>query len=119
MAWSSALLTAAGVLGTWQLMSGTATPPVSDLSRLGLSSWTLPGVWLFVSVVLPWTVALIVCVRRRRTAPLFVLAACGLLGLELVVQIPIIGPSPLQLLLGAAAGALAWCAVDTRRRGWR
>ena len=119
MAWSSGFLAVAGLGGTWQLLSGIATPPVSDLSPLGLSSWTVPGVWLFVSVVVPWTVALIACVRRQPAAPLFVLAACGLLVFELAVQIPFIGPSPLQLLLGAAAGGLAWCAIDARRRAWR
>jgi hypothetical protein len=48
-----------------------------------------------------------------------VLVACGLLMLELAVQIPFIGLSQLQFILGAAAGGLVWCAGDARRRGWR
>ncbi len=117
--WASGILAAAGLVGTWQLMSGTATPPDSDLEPLGLSSWTLPGLWLFVSVVVPWSVAAIASVGRRRATPVIVLVACGLLLLELVVQVPFIGLSPLQFILGAAAGGLVWCAVDARRRGWR
>jgi len=118
MAWWSGFLAVAGLVGTWQLMSGTATPPDSDLAPLGLSNWTLPGLWLFVSVVVPWSIAAIACVARRRVAPMIVLVACGLLVLELVVQVPFIGLSPLQFILGAAAGGLVWCAVDARRRGW-
>ncbi len=119
MTWASGFLAVAGLVGTWQLMSGAATPPVSDLAPLGLSSWTWPGLWLFGSVVVPWFVAVIACVGRRRATPLIVLVACGLLVLELVVQVPFIGLSPLQFILGAAAGGLVWCAVDARRRGWR
>ncbi|MET0911544.1 MAG: hypothetical protein ABWZ99_18910 [Ilumatobacteraceae bacterium] len=119
IAWSSGVLAAAGLIGTWQLVSGTATPPVSDLAPLGLTSWTLPGLWLFGTVVVPWSVAVFASVGRRPSTPLVVLVACGSVVFELVVQIPFIGPSPLQVVLGAAAGGLAWCAVDARRRGWR
>jgi len=39
--------------GSIQLFAGLATPPVSTLNPLGLSSWTLPAGWLFLSVAIP------------------------------------------------------------------
>ena len=109
MTWASGFLAVAGLVGTWQLMSGAATPPVSDLAPLGLSSWTWPGLWLFGSVVVPWFVAVIACVGRRRATPLIVLVACGLLVLELVVQVPFIGLSPLSS--SSVRPLVVWCGV--------
>ena len=46
--------TAAGAwVGSAQLLTGTFTPPVSDLEPLGLDSWVLPGLWLLASVAVP------------------------------------------------------------------
>jgi hypothetical protein len=43
------LVALSGLAGAVQLMAGVATPPNSDLP-LGLSSWVLPGFWLFGTV---------------------------------------------------------------------
>jgi hypothetical protein len=42
-----------GFAGSMQLLAGVATPPVSVLRPLGLSSWTLPAGWLLLTVALP------------------------------------------------------------------
>lgn len=115
---TGALLALAGAAGAVQLIAGAATPPVDDLEPLGLHSWVLPGIWLFVSVAVPWAIATVLATRRRRVTPAAVLVACALLLFELVVQIPFVGPSPLQAVLGTVAlviGGLAWRA---RRTGW-
>lgn len=91
---------------------------MSDLEPLGLDSWVLPGLWLFAAVAVPWTVVAVLAVRRRPVAPVAALVACGLLLFELVVQIPFVGPSPLQAVLGIVAVALAVVALRARRAGW-
>ena len=113
-----ALLALGGVVGTAQLVSGTVTPPVSDLDSLGLSSWVLPGVWLFVSVAVPSSAAAVLAWRRSPTAPAAVLAASAALAVELVVQIPFVGTNVLQAVCGSAALALAVTAWRARRHGW-
>jgi hypothetical protein len=111
-------LVAAGALaGAGQLVTGTFTPPVSALAPLGLTSWVLPGVWLFASVALPWTVAVWSASRRSGRTPIAVLTACGLLTLELLVQIPFVGPSVLQAVMGSVALAMAVLAVLALRSG--
>ena len=47
------------------------------------------------------------------------LVASGLLGVELVVQIPFVGTNPLQAVFGAVAVGLAAVAIRSRRLGWR
>jgi hypothetical protein len=42
-----------------------------------------------------------------------------LLTVKLLVQIPFVGPSLLQLILGLGAVLVAGLAADARRRGWR
>ena len=104
------------VSGVWQLWSGTYAPPVSDLDALGLDSWRLPAVWLFVSVAVPSGVALYAALRRWPRTPEIVLVASALLLVEVLVQIPFVGPSMLQLVMGLIAlvvGALAWHARST------
>ena len=104
------------VSGVWQLWSGTSAPPVSDLDALGLDSWKLPAVWLFVSVAVPSGVAVIAALRRWPRTPEIVLVASALLLVEVLVQIPFVGPSILQLVMGLIAlalGALAWHARST------
>jgi hypothetical protein len=89
---------------------------VSGIDALGLDSWKLPAVWLLVSVAVPSGVALLAALRRWPRTPEIVLAASGLLLLEVVVQIPFVGPSLLQLVMGVIAvvvGALAWHARTT------
>jgi hypothetical protein len=113
-----AVLALAGAAGAVQLVTGTSTPPVDDLEPLGLHSWVLPGVWLFVSVAVPWAVVTVLAVRRRPATPTAVLVACGLLLFELIVQIPFVGPSPLQAVLGVVALAVGGCGWRARVRGW-
>jgi hypothetical protein len=96
-----------GLAGSVQLLAGVATPPVSVLHPLGLSSWTLPAGWLFVSVVLPAAVAAWLAWRRSPWAPVAVLVASALLATELLVQIPFLGPSFLQLIFGTVAIGMA------------
>jgi hypothetical protein len=108
-----------GAAGAVQLVTGTFTPPVSDLAPLGLTSWVLPGLWLFASVAVPWSFAALLAWRRSPRAPLAVLVACGLLVLELLVQIPFVGPSALQAVMGSVAVVLGVLAVRARRaRRW-
>ena len=90
-----------------------------DLEPLGLTSWVLPGIWLFASVAVPCVTASVLALRRRPTAPLAAVAAGGLLAVELLVQIPFVGLNPLQALFGLVAVALVGLGLDARRRGWR
>jgi hypothetical protein len=115
---AGAVLALAGTAGAVQLMAGASTPPVDDLEPLGLHSWVLPGLWLFVSVAVPWTVVAIAAARRHPATPRAVLVACGLLLFELIVQVPFVGPSPLQAVLGAAALGIGTCALRAYRQGW-
>jgi hypothetical protein len=57
--------------------------------------------------------------RRSPRAPEAVLAASGLLAAELIVQIPFVGPSALQAVLGTVAVGLGGLALHARRSGWR
>lgn len=112
-----ALLALAGAAGAGQLVVGVSTPPVEDLEPLGLTTWVLPGIWLLVSVAVPSAVAAVATWQRRGRATDLALLAAGLLAVELVVQIPFVGPSPLQAVLGVVAALVAWLAVDARRAG--
>jgi hypothetical protein len=103
--------------GVWQLWTGTFAPPVSDLEPLGLTDWRLPAVWLLVSVAIPATVALVAAWERLPWTPLAVLVMAVLLVIEVSVQVPFVGPSALQAVMGGVGivlGVLAWIA---RRRG--
>ena len=119
LAVAGAVIALAGAAGAVQLATGTKTPPVEDLRPLGLRSWLLPGIWLGSSVALPWAVASVLASRGHDDAPVAVLVASGALLFELAVQIPFVGKSPLQALMGGAAVGLATVALDARRRGWR
>lgn len=112
----SAIALAAAV-GSVQLVTGTFTPPVADLAALGLHSWVLPGLWLFASVSVPSGFAGWLAWRRSSRAPTAVMVASGLLLVELVVQIPFVGPSMLQAVMGTAAVGLA--VVAGKARAWR
>lgn len=112
------LIALGGLAGTWQLINGTFAPPVEDLEPLGLTSWVLPGLWLFASVAVPSTVAAWLAWRRSPHAPTAVLVACALLAVELLVQIPFVGPSVLQAVFGTLAIVLAVLALIARPT-WR
>jgi hypothetical protein len=116
---AESLVSLAGAAGAVQLITGMATPPVSDLAPLGLSSWVLPGIWLFGSVAVPSGAAALLAWRRSPATPTGVLVANGLLALEVAVQVPFVGPSPLQAIFGAVAIGLGGLAVHARRNGWR
>jgi hypothetical protein len=108
-----AALALAGAAGAVQLVAGVATPPDSALP-MGLTSWALPGAWLFATVA-----AAALAARRSPHAPTAVLVGSGLLALELVVQIPFVGPSALQAVFGTVAAGLAGIGIHARRTGWR
>jgi len=112
------LVAVGGVMGTVQLLTGTFTPPVSVLEPIGLSSWALPGLWLFGTVVLPSVTAAVLAWKRSPYAPLVVLLASATLALELLVQIPFLGPSLLQAVFGTIAVGMAILALRARRSGW-
>jgi hypothetical protein len=109
---------AAGIAGSVQLWTGTNTPPSSDLP-FGFTSWVLPGCWLLATVGLPAAIAGWLAYRRARLAPVAVLVAASTMLLEVLVQIPFIGLSWLQLVFGGLAVALGVLGVHARKRGWR
>jgi hypothetical protein len=99
--------------------TGVATPPVSVLRPLGLSSWRLPAGWLSLTVALPSGLAAWLAWRRSRWAPLAVLVASALLATELLFQIPSLGFSVLRLIFGTVAIGMAAVAFLARKAGWR
>jgi hypothetical protein len=107
-----------GLAGSIQLLAGVATPPVSVLSPLGLSSWALPAGWLLLSVAAPAGLAAWLAWRRSRWAPPAVLIASALLAAELLVQIPFLGFSLLQLIFGAVAIGMALVGLQAKTAGW-
>ena len=107
-----------GLAGSIQLLAGAATPPVSVLTPLGLSSWTLPAGWLFITVAVPSGLAASLAWRRSVWAPVAVLLASALLVTELLVQIPFLGFSILQLIFGTVAVGMAVVGLLARRGGW-
>jgi hypothetical protein len=107
-----------GLAGSIQLLAGAATPPVSVLTPLGLSSWTLPAGWLFITVAVPSGLAAWLAWRRSVWAPVAVLLASALLVTELLVQIPFLGFSILQLIFGTVAVGMAVAGLLARRSGW-
>jgi hypothetical protein len=107
-----------GLAGSIQLLAGVATPPVSVLSPLGLSSWTLPAGWLSLTVAVPSALAAMLAWRRSAWAPPAVLAASALLAIELLGQIPFLGFSMLQLIFGVVAIGMAVVALLARKAGW-
>jgi hypothetical protein len=113
-----ALVGLGGLAGSMQLLAGVATPPVSVLRSLGLSSWMLPAGWLFLTVALPSGLAAWLAWRRSRWAPVAVLVASALLATELLFQIPFLGFSVLQLIFGTVAIGMAVVAFLARKAGW-
>jgi hypothetical protein len=113
-----AVVALGGPLGTIMLVAGVGTPPLSAISWLGLSSWVLPGLWLFASVVVPSAVAAVLAATGSRWAPFAVLAASGGLVVELAVQIPFLGFSAFQPVFGVIAVVLGVLALLARDAGW-
>lgn len=111
------LVAVGGVAGAWQLATGTYVPPVSDLEPLGLTSWVLPGAWLFVSVAVPSGATAWLAVRRSPLTPKAALVAAAALAVELLVQIPFVGLDPLQAVFGAIAVGMGLVAVHAIRSG--
>jgi hypothetical protein len=107
-----------GLVGSIQLVAGVATPPTSVLRPLGLSGWALPAGWLFLSVAVPSGLAAWLAWRRSVWAPPAVLLASALLATELLVQIPFLGFSVLQLIFGAVAISMVVLGLLARRTGW-
>jgi hypothetical protein len=114
-----ALVGLGGFAGSMQLLAGVATPPVSALRPLGLSSWTLPAGWLFLTVPLPSGLAAWLAWRRSRWAPVAVLVASALLATELLFQIPFLGFSALQIIFSTVAIGMGVVACLARKAGWR
>jgi hypothetical protein len=100
------------------LVSGSGTPPVEVLQPIGLTSWVLPGVWLFATATVPSAVAAVLAWRRSDWAPPAVLLASATLALELLVQLPFLGPSSLQAVFGAVAISMTVLAFRAKRAGW-
>jgi hypothetical protein len=111
------LVALSGLAGAVQLMAGVATPPNSDLP-FGLSSWVLPGFWLFGTVALPAAIAGLLAYRRSPYAPIAVVVASVTMAVEVLVQIPFIGLNPLQAVFGGLAVVLGALGVHARRKGW-
>jgi hypothetical protein len=107
-----------GLAGSIQLLAGASTPPVSVLTPLGLSSWTLPAGWLFITVAVPSGLAAWLAWRRSVWAPVAALLASALLATELIVPIPFLGLSILQLIFGTVAVGMAVLGLLARRGGW-
>ena len=106
-----------GLAGAVQLVTGTFTPPVSDLAALGLDSWVLPGVWLAASVAVPCGVTAVLAWRRSRLVGAAATVAGLLLAVELAVQVPFIGWSALQAVMGSVAVVLVVLGVLSRKQG--
>jgi hypothetical protein len=105
-------------MGSVMLISGSGTPPVSVLKPVGLTTWVLPGLWLFATAAVPSTVASGLAWRRSAWAPPAVLFASATLALELLVQIPLLGPSWLQAVFGLVAISMTVLALRAKRAGW-
>ena len=58
-----------GVMGSLTLIAGTGTPPVSVLRSVGLTSWVLPGLWLFPTPAAPSAAAAVLASRKSKWAP--------------------------------------------------
>lgn len=117
MAAAEAFVALGALMGTVMLVAGVNTPPLSAIDEIGLESWVLPGVWLFVSVAVPSATAAWLAFRGSRHAPTAVLVASALLIVELAVQLPFLGFSLFQLVFAALAVVLAVVALTARDSG--
>jgi hypothetical protein len=107
-----------GAMGSLMLISGSGTPPVSVLNPIGLSSWALPGLWLFATTAVPSALAAALAWQRSDWAPPAVMFASATLATELLVQIPFLGPSWLQAIFAVVAISMTVLASRAKRAGW-
>lgn len=112
----SALTAAAAAVGSVQLLTGTFTPPVSDLRPLGLDSWVIPGLWLAASVAAPCAGTATLAWRRSHWMGPAAIGAGALLAVELLVQVPFVGLDPLQGVMGVVAISLVGLGFSSLRR---
>jgi hypothetical protein len=77
----------------------------------------LPAVWLFGSVAVPSLTAAFAALTRRAWTPEAVIVAAVLLLVEVLVQIPFVGPSVLQAVMGSIAVVLGVLGLVVRRSG--
>jgi len=115
---SECVVAVAGLGGSVMLLDGRNAPPLSAIAPLGLTSWAVPAVWLSATVPVPATVAAVLIWRRSPRAPQAVVLAGATMALEVLVQIPFIGPHPFQAVFGGTAVVLSLLARHTRRAGW-
>lgn len=111
----AALTCLAAVAGSVQLVTGTYTPPVSALEPLGLGSWTVPGIWLTVSVALPCGIVAVLAFRRSPSTGAAAVVAGLLLTVELAVQVPFVGLDPLQAVMAVVAAVLVALGTSAHR----
>lgn len=112
---TGALTSLAATAGTVQLVTGTFTPPVSDLDLLGLDTWVLPGVWLAASVAVPCGAVAVLAWRRSPWLGAAAMAAGALLFVELAVQVPFVGLDPLQGVMAVVSGVLIYLGLGSWR----
>ncbi|SDK53918.1 hypothetical protein SAMN05428985_104417 [Nocardioides sp. YR527] len=110
------LTAAAATVGSVQLLTGTFTPPVSDLRPLGLDSWALPGLALAASVAVPCAATAVLSWRRSRWMGPAAIGAGSLLAVELMVQLPFVGRDPLQGVMAVVAASLVGIGWSSARR---
>lgn len=112
---TSALTSAAAIVGSVQLATGAFTPPVSDLEPLGLNSWVLPGLWLAAVVALPCAITTVTAWECSRWLGLAAITSGALLLVELGVQIPFVGLDPLQGVMAVVAIVLVSLGLASHR----
>jgi len=106
-------LATAAAIGAVLFFADVAVPPDDQLPS-GLDNWVWPAIWLIGTVCVPSAIAAIALSRRASSGPLLVLLATALLGVELVVQIPFVGLSWLQLLVALSGVSAAVMAIVAR-----
>lgn len=116
---AASLLALAGAAGVYQLATITFAPPIEPLAPWGIRSRLLPAGWLFATVVVPSGAAAWLAWRRSPATPRMVMVSAIALGVELVVQIPFVGFSPLQVVMGAVAVGMALIGWKVARTGWK
>jgi len=106
--------------GGWYGMAGAPGVDPAWLDGSPISSYFVPGLFLFVAIGGGMLVATIAWWRRSRLAPWISLGMGGLVMLWIVVQLAIIGSvSPLQpisFVAGAAVATLAGVLLRAERR---
>jgi hypothetical protein len=113
-----AVLATCGAAGALQLGLGIATPPISTIEGIGLTSWDLPALWLFTTVAVPAGVGALFAWRGVSVAPLAAVVTGVALLVELLVQMPFLGLNVLQAVFGLVAISLMALGWQAHRAGW-